>query len=285
MKGNIALITSLSAFTLLLNSCATLLNSKIQTIAIVPEDKMEILSVKQDTTIIQGRFEHYITLRSNQPLEVSFLNLQDSQIRTITKYPIRSNTYWWNIFSNYGLGMVVDEFSNKKYAFPRKTYLTNDNMLVMERKGKIRLYLPLEYVFFTRNQWNEDYQYMSMMGQNLSIGLEYYYKHNTFLAGGLHLGYYVGLQNRRVLDYDVGLLSHVRHGHVFNNFELAYGLSMLQTSQFSTIGIGVIGTQMFTRVTGCQMGFEPHFYDLNTMTFSYQPSLRMGLVFKINGNK
>ena len=41
---------------------------------------------------------------------------------------------------------------------------------------------------------------------------------------------------------------------------------------------------MMTRVTGVQLTYELHFYDMKNSKMSYMSALRMGLIFKINAN-
>jgi hypothetical protein len=268
----------------LLTSCATLLNNKIQTIAIISDTNIKLKSVTQDSVTIQERFNHYITLRGKIPLYISYTNTLDSQLHSIEKNPFRSNTYWWNIMCNYGLGIVVDEFSDKKFAFPKKMYLTNDNKLVVEKKGNIKITIPLEYILYTTSLAGRQYTYLSMPGMNLPVGIEYYYKHNTYISSGISLGLYTGVSNNRTVDYGAGFSTYLRHGHILNNFEIAYGLSSFYNSRFSSVGLSIGATNMFTRVTGLQIFYEPNILNLNEGFGKYQPTFKMGLIFKINAN-
>lgn len=272
------------AYCLLLTSCATVLNKKFQTISIVPSSSVKILSVVQDSIIIQERFQNYITLRSSQPFIIQYSNVLDSQFHTVVKSPLRSNAYWWNIVFNYGIGIAVDEFTDKKFAFPKKMYLTEDNKLVMEKKGNWKVTIPLEYIFYTQNIAGRQISYITMPGMNLPIGLEYYYRHNTYISGGINLGFYWGERDRRTVDNGSGTSIYLRHGHVMNNWELAYGLSSMHTTHSNSIGITIGATNMFTRATGFQMYFEPNIYDIKNGIIDYLPVLKMGLIFKINAN-
>lgn len=173
---------------LIFTSCVTLTNRKIQVLSIVPEDSVQIVFVKQDTTVLNANYGHYISLRSPHPLKIYYTSKMDTQTKVISRKPFRSNAYWWNL-SAYAVGMAVDEFSDKKFAYPPKMYLTNDDKLVIERKGNIRIHIPLEYIAHWKRSDLEDFFYLSMPGSNIGLGGEYYYKHNTYLAGGLNIGY------------------------------------------------------------------------------------------------
>lgn len=271
-------------FILIFTSCATLTNRKIQVLTIVPEDSVQIIYVRQDTTLLNANYGHYLSLRSLHPLKIYYTNRNDTQTKVISRKPFRSNAYWWNL-SAYAVGMAVDEFSDKKFAYPPKMYLTNDNKLVIERKGKIRLYIPLEYIAYWKTSDLEDFFLISIPGSNIGCGGEYYYKHNTYMSGGLNIGYYDGWSNNSTrLTDGYGLILNIKHGHLVNNFEFSYGLSLIQSTRVGSIGFNVGITNMLTRVTGVQLAYEPHFYDLKNSRLSYMSTLRMGLIFKMNAN-
>ena len=280
----ILLNTSVFFFLLTFTSCATLINRKIQVLSIVPDDSAQIVYVKQDTSILPPSYGYYISLRSPHPLEIYYTYKNDTLTKVISKYPFRSNAYWWNL-SAYALGMAVDEFSDKKFAYPPKMYLTDDDKLVIEKRGKIRVYFPLEYIFYWKRSDMEDFLFISIPGSNIGLGGEYYYRHNTYLSGGLNIGSYNGFTNNSTRISDgYGLILNLKHGHLVNNFEFFYGLSLVQSSRVSSIGLNAGITNMLTRVTGVQLAYEPHFYDMKNSKMSYMSALRMGLIFKINAN-
>lgn len=202
----------------------------------------------------------------------------------ISRKPFRSNAYWWNL-SAYAVGMAVDEFSDKKFAYPSKMYLTNDDKLVIEPRGKLRIYFSLAYIVYWKNSDLKEFFFESIPGRNFGLGGEYYYKHNTYLSGGLQIGYYEGwLTNSTRLTDGTSLIVNLKQGHLVNNFEFSYGLSFIQSTRFGSLGFNAGLTNMLTRVTGIQLAYEPHFFDTKNSRLSYMSALRMGVVFKINAN-
>jgi hypothetical protein len=267
-----------------LASCATLVNRKIQVLSIIPDDSVNIVYVKQGINLLPPSYDHYISLRSSEPIEIYYTKVNDTQIKMISKYPFRSNAYWWNL-SVYAVGMAVDEFSDKKFAYPPKMYLTNDDQLVIEKKGKIRINLSSEYSVYWKNAVSEKYVFWSPPFNNIGIGCEYHYKHNTFITGGLNIGRYIGWTNNstRITDGS-SLVLNLKHGHVVNNFEFSYGLSLIQSTRVGSLGVNAGITNMLTRVTGIQLAYEPHFFDTKNSRLSYMSAIKIGVVFKINAN-
>lgn len=275
---------------LTLNSCATVLNKRYQTVKINTEDSIQIVSVSiNDSTILPSN-NKYLIDRSTDSITINYLKNKESYQLVLT--PFLSNAYWWNIYYNYGLGMLVDELFKRKKAFLKNVYLTNDHQLVKERKGNSKITIGSEYGFIIgSNTLNENYIGASIMPYNLSLGYEYYYEHNTFVSivGGL-IPYLGGFKNPNSEKSNLIVLNSgisVRNNHVLNNFELGYGLnfSNLHSNESSLnenkIGLSFIAANQMAKSFGLALIYEPNYYNLNQFKVELQHNAKFQMRFKI----
>ena len=268
---------------ILLPSCATILNKKVQHFQIIPDKELEIIRVVQDTISLTNSFGYYNALRSKFPLEITYRNSSDSIIRKIQQKPFLSNSFWWNLSPyNFGLGILVDIFSKKKWAYFRKSYLTNSHKIVIQRNGNLKLFLPLEYSVLTENSSKVRSQYLGMPPLLFSIGSEYYYKDNLAFLSELTYGMYlIGGTNSRSSDESIRSVS-VRNNHMMNNFELSYGLSLVNTTRTTMLGGSFGFNNMFTRVSGFRIVYEPYLLNLSNNESGFAYIVKVGMIFKIN---
>jgi len=260
------------------SSCATLLNPDKQSIDFIPDKNIKILSVKRDSTNIRLNENSISLSRKSTPITVKYLNQKDTIQRELNSYI--SNSYWWNIYFNYGLGMLVDDESDKKYVYLKRVYITNDNFLVKEKKGNHKITFGSEYSGFG----DRNFSAFTIVPYNFNIGLEYYHVHNQFIWVENHIGlyylwvdkYYNGYFSAEGID-----ILNFNNNHVFNHFEVGYGLSFLNSNNFHKMGWNISGTNMLGKTFGLNLNINFYSFDLKDMSSYLTPNYRLKLLFKI----
>jgi hypothetical protein len=239
------LFTILISF--ILSSCATILNRQKQTIDFKYSSNIRILEIKQDSTIINHSSNTFFAYRSKYPIEFKYLNKTDTITRNLR--PFLSNSYWWNIYFNYGLGMIIDNFDNKKYAYLKKFHITDDNLIVKEKTGNQNIYIGSEYSFL----FSKNYVWATIIPYNVFVGYEYYYNYNQFISIEESLGLYLGgdKYNTTRNGY-ANLVSNlnIKNNCVFNNFEVGYGLCVHNSIYHNKLGMSFSGTNMLSNTFG-----------------------------------
>jgi len=218
----------------LLGSCATILNSPVQTIRIDTDTSIRHMTVV-DCVQIHGVFKKappgYIVKRANIPVVIHLYT--DTGQRTVRLRPRSSFMYWFNIYCNDGLGMLVDKNNPKRYGYPRFNYFTLTDTVVRRRRfapvpqGTVRLSLAASFanIFNLKTHGGRDYP-GGIFG--LEAGADYFYRDNRYfsLAAGAgsnaSVGEYVGSGLRYFAS---SLYVNAAHNHVIRSFDLGYGLS------------------------------------------------------------
>lgn len=125
--------------------------------------------------------------RKNIPLLITLLQT-DSIPKTITIFPKNSFAYYANIFCNYGIGMLIDKNTPKRFGYPRHIYLDSSGMVstyynyTQQHKGEVYLHISAPYVnSFLLQPENEPDIKNNTGFLGISIGLDYYYSKNQFL--------------------------------------------------------------------------------------------------------
>lgn len=179
----------------LLNSCASILNSPFQKIHI---DHDPEISVGVDTSqyyyhdseiynvFIPKNYmkKNYYFLRCN-----SEIPLVINEIDTFKIKPHRSYFAYWfaNIYTSCGLGMLIDYPNDKSFEYPTFNYFTKvDNKIknvrfkpIPEKKVKFSLGIPLVNLFYLQT---DSGKISSGSGLGISAGVEYFLKKNIYLS-------------------------------------------------------------------------------------------------------
>lgn len=262
---------------LLLNSCATILNRPTQNIDFYHSSDIKILTIKQDSNIINPTKNSIYVNRSSHPIKIKYLNHSDTFTRELSSF--LSNSYWWNIYFNYGIGMIGDELSDKKNAYLRKFYITDDNYLVKEKKSNQNIYIGSEYSFL----FSKNYTWVTIMPYNIFIGYEYYHEHNQFLSIEESIGAYLGGEkNNRNGFFNAISTFNFKNNYIFNNFEVGYGLSIHNSIYHNKIGMAFSGTNMMSKTFGLMLDINTYMIEFNPHYSTYlAPQFRIKFLFKI----
>lgn len=219
---------------LIFGSCATVLNGPTQTIHLAKGAGVRHLSVEGHTpadSSFQTGALLYSVARSRVPL-VIHLDTDTGQ-RTVVLKPHISLAFWLNIYFNYGLGMLVDMNSPKRYSYPAFSYFGKPGARIFRKrfnpidKGVFRISTAVALVHDIDVDCPER-QYHSSGLFGLEAGADYFYAKNryvSFSAGASTnrgLAEYLGSGYATVKD---ALYLNARNNHVVGSFDLGYGLS------------------------------------------------------------
>lgn len=118
-----------------LSSCASLLNSRRERVDIITPVPTRAV-VGQDTFVHHQNRIRLRVARSAQPLKVKLLTGKSANDFWI---PSRNSfAFWFNLYANYGLGMLIDSNNPKRYSYPRKVMINP-----LDPSGQYRLWRPL----------------------------------------------------------------------------------------------------------------------------------------------
>ena len=293
----------------LLFSCATILNGPAQKIRISAGKNITVLSVDRSIpldTAVQGmdRVISYIVPRSSRDLVIHMR--VDTAKKTFPLRPRNSLAFWYNIFTTYGIGLVVDWNNPKRYSYPAWTRLTTDDTVISRHRYSPipvhTLRLSLEFapingfsVTSPEGQLNTE----GMIG--LEMGLDYFYRNGRYLSASLGLATsavpvdYFGKQYIRTAT--AGYLN-VRNNHVLGSFDLGYGLNISdflwtrttigdtvnRNAQKRTAAFGLSLSAQYRIGNYVRVGllFQPDFFNAGDLpAFKYQQYFAASLCWRI----
>ena len=109
---------------LLLNSCATLFNTRMEKINIVTSESSTVVLNNIPLQSVQNRVESKV-VRSPQNLEL--IVSSDSITKNVSVNPANSFMFWSNLSLFYGVGMLVDWKNPKRFSYPKTVYVDLSN--------------------------------------------------------------------------------------------------------------------------------------------------------------
>ncbi|MGB0931471.1 MAG: hypothetical protein ACPGVB_11875 [Chitinophagales bacterium] len=222
----------------LLSACATLLNTPYTEITILTSEPSKII-VGSDTTFTKKKRNKATLsiLRANEAVEV--IAQTDSLSKTFVLSPKNSDTYWMNLFSNYGIGMLIDRDNPKRYDYKRRifvNFLDTASIYLPQRivrnKGELDLHLSLPYInhFYLQSPDKLDLERkFGFLG--FSLGLDYYHSQNQYiqLAGGATTNFVVfvpvAVHYDGVYSSMSSLHLNLSNMHKIKRWTVGYGLS------------------------------------------------------------
>jgi hypothetical protein len=191
---------SLSLITILiLNSCASILNGERTSIKISSDNESKIVFNK-DTLTINRKRGFINPIRSKKTL--TFTVLKDSLKDDFYLKPKLSNLFWANISFNYGVGMLVDLTSDKRFTHKQNLHFITDtiaNKIILSNKkiaimpkNKLLLYTsPLQFLdFFSIPMPTLGTEYF--IKKNISLSAEYGFRNSNFRKSAHNISYLKG---------------------------------------------------------------------------------------------
>jgi hypothetical protein len=169
---------SLSFITILiLNSCASILNGERTSIKISSDNESEIV-FKKDTLAINRKRGFINPIRSKRTLTITVL--KDSLKDNFYLKPKLSNLFWGNISFNYGLGILVDLSSDRRFTYKQNLHFVTDtiaNKIILSNK-KIAIMPKNKFLLYTSPLQFLDFFSIPMP----TLGTEYFIKKNISLS-------------------------------------------------------------------------------------------------------
>jgi hypothetical protein len=298
-------LTGLSIL-LLFSSCATLLNQPVQKIFISTDKNIKSVVVRQsmltDSSLTSAAADKgYYVRRSSQPLVVE-LQL-DSTRKTIVLKAKNSFAFWFNIYCNYGIGMLIDKDNNLRYGYSKRNYFAVVDSTIKKfsftpsRKGTINLSLtwPFANIF---NFKSPTAQYKSSGVLGIGAGLEYFYNNNhyaslNFGAGTDVFGEYFGDS----LVSGTAIYTSVRNNYIVGKFDFGYGInltkfqwersifkdtiSLYQLFENTAVGLSLSANYRLGNYFRLGLLYQPCFLSTNfSPALNYQHFISFNLIWK-----
>ena len=297
--------------TLLFASCATVLNGPTQTIRVTTGKNIRHISIDSSMELSSpapaGPYV-YVVRRNKAPLVIHLDS--DSGRKTVLLKSRNSFAWWFNIYCNDGLGMLVDRKNPKRYGYPPSSHITLADTTVRLRrsipvgKGSVRLSLATSVVnvFNLQTRSGRDYT-GGIFG--IEAGLDYFYTTNRYLsfsagaASSAGLWEYVGAGTHTLGS---SLYLNAANNHVIGGLDMGYGISFSRLqwrrisqgiipspdSTVNTTGLGASFSASYRITNQLRVGilYQPTFWSMNhSPAYNYQDYISLRLAWKIPLNR
>ncbi len=224
----------------LINSCATILNGYYTDVRVHAKPG-DVVTYKNERGVVDTandlRRGIYVfpALRARKPLAVSVIS--DTSRYDLNVKWTYSTAYYANIYPTYGLGMLVDASSPKRFGYPRHIYphrTAHKGYMKVQPIEASQVWLTFQPPFLMGYFINP--QSFDFSGNVLgsAVGVNYCYKQATFFSGEVAVAAarnggrrrYPGSANGGYHRQDFSWISlAARHHHAFGRLDLGYGLS------------------------------------------------------------
>ena len=301
----------------LLSSCATVGNRPYTRVLISTTKPSQI--IYHGDTLQTSRNKVALTVdRKNEPVKITVLN--DTLEKYIEIQPTNSFAYWANILYTFGIGMIADKHSPRRYTYPRRIYLNSSDTISeyfkfsqSKNKGELHLHFAIPYInSFSLIPENEKRK--SNTGfWGISLGLDYYHSNNEFIslsitgASDFFVPFPAAVDiSGEYEQMSSGYLS-LSNNHRISRLTIGYGVSYGRNAwEFIYIprfnppppsrdpvkkahnALGLIFPATFQAGRNFNIGFvyRPTFYRPElTKTFYYEHLMSLGFVWKIRLKK
>ncbi len=225
----------------LLNSCATILNSKKTKLKIISNKPANVI-IHKDTLIDSSTKKQVFVSRSKAPLRITVFN--DTIQKTIAIKSKNSFAYWLNLYPiTLWTGFLIDRHKPKRYAYPKLIYIDlNDTIpryftyYPWSMKGNIDIHLSVPYInTFMLQPENEGIKKNTGFW-GLNIGLDYYHSKKQFLNFNISsvTDFFLPLPAAVDIVGEYELMSSIyiaiSNNHTYRRFTFGYGVSLARNS-------------------------------------------------------
>lgn len=227
-------------FSLLLTSCASIMNQPYKNITVYTTEQSNIIH-NDDTVKTENNQADLIVERKKEPIEITAVS--NSNTKTVEVKSKNSSMYWYNIVSNYGLGMLIDKNNPKRYSYPGKIYINSADTLPkyykygqVNNKGELYLHVSLPHINSFRLAPENESVKINTGFWGITLGLDYYHAKNQFLnlnitgvmdfpipvVGAIDLSGELELMSSKYLSFS--------NNHKYKRFSVGYGLSFAKNT-------------------------------------------------------
>lgn len=305
-------------FASLLSSCATIINPPFQKINIDHDPGIE---VKIDTSKYYIRnSETYNVFIPKDYVNKSFCFLRCNssipliinQSDTLFLKPHRSYFAFWfaNIYTSYGLGMLIDYQNDKSYEYPYYNYISRVNDQFRNIRFKpvpvksIKLSLSVPALNFFHMQTDSG-KINAVTGLGISAGIEYYLKNDLYLSleAGSTMSLYFSRndtvnksddyhyfrpgsdnsaqarylsinvnKNKPLISYGIGLSLTNLRWRSNDNIKLTDSTSFYKPAAYKSLNLGLTAKLEYRLTPNFNLGliYQPAFYDFKHNEYNYQ---------------
>jgi hypothetical protein len=235
MKDKMRQIFYILTISVLISSCATILNQPYKNVKVHTTEPSRIIS-KYDTIQTVNNRANVWAERKKENL--SIVAITDSLTKTIEIKSRNSFWWWFNIPYTYGIGMLVDMNNPKRYSYPNRIYINSADTISKyyryaqsDNKGELHLHLSLPHFNFFQLRPEREKNTIGASFWGLTAGLDYYHQKNQFVnfSGTYAVGLVFPVPAVIDLSGEHELMSSwyisLSNNHRLGRFKLGYGLS------------------------------------------------------------
>lgn len=258
MKMHIYLPALLMIATMLLPSCATIMSKKTTEVSVYTSEPYllthngKTYHSQLSKAPVKGNVVKFNPERSKDSLRFIIHNEQDS-----VRYAFNSKTNYTMLLNvmNYGLGLIADLNSKKRYTYPRHINLTNDTLpayrgIYVEtpklpespimRKGMWTLNIAIPF-FNSLSTVTDNYK-KSRSGRGksffgLELGSDYYYHQNRYFNLNVGITSKFGRLYQCGSYFDMGHIDEFPHTHEHIDIQSVYA-SLTHNHRVGTFSLG-----------------------------------------------
>ena len=183
-KDKIKLVPILLLILFLITSCATIMNKPFQNLTVFTTKPSAII-FKHDTLRTNNNKVNLPAERKKEYFQFSAIT--DSLSKKIEVKPRTSLIFYSNLYFNYGLGMLVDRNSPKRYEYPHRIYLNSSDTIgryyhysQSNKKGNLYIHLSLPHINSFLLKPDNETTKINTGFWGITGGLDYYHKKNQF---------------------------------------------------------------------------------------------------------
>ncbi|HOY21299.1 MAG TPA: hypothetical protein PLC89_28555 [Haliscomenobacter sp.] len=217
-------------------SCASILNPRYKSMSVFTQQPSKVI-IRSDTLHTEANQVNFLIPRSKDSLKLVIVT--DTSRQTFQIASRSSFAYYLNIVYNYGLGMLIDHGSPKRYTYPRRIYLDSNwsrglKTLPATHQGEVNFQVSFPYInsFITQPVGENRKANTGFWG--LGVGVDYYHQDRQYLSLNLHTVSDFFFPVPAPVTYEGGqefmssnYLSLSNH-HRIKRFDWGYGLSWIE---------------------------------------------------------
>jgi len=218
-----------------LSSCATILNQSKTFVHVHTTEPSLIVQGNDSVKTIKNKALLTVE-RKNEPITI--ITITDSLKNQIQVNPRNSFAYYYNIFWNLGIGMIVEKNNPKRFDYPMsvrinpndttvKVYINN----IVPEKGNLFLHISLPHINNFYLNPDQENTKINTGFWGATIGVDYLYSKNKYinLSASAVSDFFIPVPAAIDLSGEFELMSStylmLSNNHKINRFSFGYGIS------------------------------------------------------------
>ncbi|MBE9584307.1 hypothetical protein IM792_07600 [Mucilaginibacter sp. JRF] len=219
----------------LLTSCARLINSPYKTVTVYTTRPSKLF-FNNDSLLTSENQAEIVLRRGKAPVKVKIVS--DSITKNITLKAHNSGAYYLNIPANFGVGMLVDMRSSKRYSYPSYIYVNSADTLSRyyhhnreNKKGKNLLHVSLPYINSFRLSPDNERVKINTGFLGIAVGFDHYHTNNQYINASIsavmdnEVFVPIGVDYRSTHTKMHSIYGSVSNNHKIGALSLGYGIA------------------------------------------------------------